>query len=157
MAVTTNPYKTWTPTNEDSGEDTLGLTPQLLGVEISQRPLSDAAIRAGLPYKVFQRLYEHLNVPQSVLTDHLGISLSTLHRRKQEGSFKPVESDRLWRYLNLYSKAVDVLESEAAARHWLTTSKLALGGRTPLATAQTEIGAKEVENLLIRIEHGVFG
>ncbi|CAN5478416.1 type II toxin-antitoxin system antitoxin Xre [soil metagenome] len=156
MAVTTKPYKTWTPTSKDRGEDTPSLTPQLLGFDTTQRPLSDA-IRDGFPYGVFQRLHEHLNVPQSVLADHLGISLSTLHRRKSEGSFKPIESDRLWRYLNLYSKAVDVLESEAAARHWLTTSKLALGGGIPLAAARTEIGAKEVENLLIRIEHGVFG
>jgi uncharacterized protein (DUF2384 family) len=32
----------------------------------------------------------------------------------------------------------------------------ALGGRSPLDFAQTEPGAREVENVIGRLEHGVF-
>jgi uncharacterized protein (DUF2384 family) len=38
----------------------------------------------------------------------------------------------------------------------LHTELPALGWRTPIDFAQTEPGAREVENLIGRIEHGVF-
>ncbi|MDQ3459226.1 MAG: MbcA/ParS/Xre antitoxin family protein [Deinococcota bacterium] len=47
----------------------------------------------------------------------------------------------------------DALESAA---DWLRSENLSLGGRTPLEYADTEIGAREVENLLGRIEYGVY-
>jgi uncharacterized protein (DUF2384 family) len=34
---------------------------------------------------------------------------------------------------------------------------MALGGRSPFDMARTEVGAREVERLLVRFEHGVFG
>jgi hypothetical protein len=39
---------------------------------------------------------------------------------------------------------------------WFTSPKIPLDGKTPLECADTEIGAKEVEDLLGRLEHGVF-
>ena len=38
----------------------------------------------------------------------------------------------------------------------MTQPKRALGGLTPLRCCDTEIGAREVESLLGRIEHGFF-
>jgi uncharacterized protein (DUF2384 family) len=35
-------------------------------------------------------------------------------------------------------------------------SNRALGGVSPFEMAKTEVGALEVENLITRIEHGVF-
>jgi uncharacterized protein (DUF2384 family) len=32
----------------------------------------------------------------------------------------------------------------------------ALGGATPIEVAQTELGSREIENLVGRIEHGVY-
>ena len=43
-----------------------------------------------------------------------------------------------------------------AARAWFATPAPALGDRTPLDVSTTEIGAREVENLIGRLEHGVF-
>jgi hypothetical protein len=43
-----------------------------------------------------------------------------------------------------------------AARQWLRTPKGALGDATPLAFAATDVGAREVEDLIGRAEHGVF-
>jgi putative toxin-antitoxin system antitoxin component (TIGR02293 family) len=40
--------------------------------------------------------------------------------------------------------------------HWLNSPNHGLGGRTPLQMAQTEAGSREVENLIGRLEHGVF-
>jgi putative toxin-antitoxin system antitoxin component (TIGR02293 family) len=43
-----------------------------------------------------------------------------------------------------------------AAVEWLTTPQTALGDRVPLDLARTEIGAREVERLVGRLDHGVF-
>jgi putative toxin-antitoxin system antitoxin component (TIGR02293 family) len=49
-----------------------------------------------------------------------------------------------------------VLEDKDAAREWLHDGQVGLGGRTPIDMMRTEAGAREVESLLIRIEHGVL-
>jgi hypothetical protein len=43
-----------------------------------------------------------------------------------------------------------------AAMRWLTSSQKTLGDQTPLEHARTEIGAREVEERVGRLEHGVF-
>jgi putative toxin-antitoxin system antitoxin component (TIGR02293 family) len=53
-------------------------------------------------------------------------------------------------------KAIEVMESEEDARRWLTSPQFGLGGVVPLAYAETEVGAREVEDLLGRIEYGVY-
>jgi putative toxin-antitoxin system antitoxin component (TIGR02293 family) len=56
----------------------------------------------------------------------------------------------------LFTKAQEVLRGRENARLWFTSPKIALGGKTPLEYADTELGAREVEDLLSRLEHGVF-
>jgi putative toxin-antitoxin system antitoxin component (TIGR02293 family) len=52
--------------------------------------------------------------------------------------------------------AIEVLESEAAALHWLKRPQIGLGGRVPLALLSTDPGRDQVEKLLLRIEHSVY-
>ena len=66
------------------------------------------------------------------------------------------ESDRVVRFARLMGKAIKVMESEEAARKWLNSPQVGLGGALPLEYAATEVGAREVENLLSRIEYGVY-
>lgn len=56
----------------------------------------------------------------------------------------------------LMEKALKVFGSIKEAREWLNSSQFGLGGAVPLAYAGTETGAREVENLLGRIEYGVY-
>ena len=51
---------------------------------------------------------------------------------------------------------MEVFKDEGLARKWLKEPAWALGDVAPLAYADTELGSKEVEELLGRIEHGVF-
>jgi putative toxin-antitoxin system antitoxin component (TIGR02293 family) len=53
-------------------------------------------------------------------------------------------------------KALSVLGGIDEARQWLNSSQLGLGGAVPLDYAETELGAREVESLLGRIEYGVY-
>lgn len=113
-------------------------------------------LRNGLPVAELEALQASLAVPIEKLIPMLGLSKATFHRRKAEGKFSPAESDRLVRFARLMGRASEVLESEENARHWLTSPQFGLGGAVPLQFAESEVGAREVEDLLGRIEHGVY-
>ena len=113
-------------------------------------------LRVGLPMQELNDLQASLDVPMDKLFPILGISKATFHRRKAEGRLDQAESDRVVRFAKLMGKAIEVMESEENARQWLTSPQFGLGGAVPLEYAETEVGAREVENLLGRIEHGVY-
>jgi putative toxin-antitoxin system antitoxin component (TIGR02293 family) len=54
------------------------------------------------------------------------------------------------------SQATGVFDSESSARAWLTRPQIALAGFVPLELADTGAGIREVENLLGRIDYGVY-
>ena len=118
-------------------------------------PLADA-VRSGLPADRFDALLGALAVPTAELAAALHLSPSTLSRRRRQGRFDVVESDRLVRLAAIVAHAVRVMEGVEGARDWMTSPARALGGETPLAYASVEPGAREVDRLLTRIEHGVF-
>jgi putative toxin-antitoxin system antitoxin component (TIGR02293 family) len=113
-------------------------------------------LQAGLPIKELVELQGCLDVSMEKLALKLGISKATLHRRKAQGRLGRAESDRVLRYARLMGKAVEVFESEENARRWLTSAQFGLGGAVPLDYAETEVGGREVEDLLGRIEYGVY-
>jgi putative toxin-antitoxin system antitoxin component (TIGR02293 family) len=113
-------------------------------------------IHAGLSFRAVQNLQKALDVPMEKVASVLGMSRATLHRRKIQGKIDKEESEKLVRYQRLLKKAEDVFGGATAAREWLTNKQAGLGNAVPLEFAKTEIGAREVENLLGRIEYGVY-
>lgn len=115
-----------------------------------------AAVKAGLDPRVFVDLARRLGVSEARLADVAGIAPTTLARRKRAGALSPEESDHVLRLAALLERASRVFGDEADAADWLGAPNLALGGIAPLAFADTELGAREVDDLLGRIEHGVY-
>lgn len=114
-------------------------------------------MEVGLPVRELTDLQASLAVPADRLAPMLGISKATFHRSKGAGSkLNSAVSDRVVRFARLMGKAVEVMESEEIARQWLNSPQFGLGGAVPLDYAKTEVGAREVENLLGRIEYGVY-
>ena len=113
-------------------------------------------IRKGLPVEAFFQLQEKLGVGTPQLAEVVGIPVRTLQRRKDEGRLTKEESDRLDRVRKLMTQATGVFESENSARAWLTRPQIALSGFVPLELADTGAGIREVENLLGRIDYGVY-
>ena len=114
-------------------------------------------IEEGVRYALLGKLQKALRLPLKNLAQALQIPMRTLSRRREEGVFSPTESERLLRLASLYDMAVDLFAGDAeAARRWLAAPRPALGGCSPLEFARTEIGAREVEDLMGRLEHGVF-
>jgi putative toxin-antitoxin system antitoxin component (TIGR02293 family) len=133
----------------------IGRTSAIAGSKFTQLYLIQA-IQAGLPVEELIQLQNSLEVPMEKLVPLLGISKPTFHRRKAEGRLGPGESDRVVRFARLLGRAIEVLESEENARQWLMSPQFGLGGAVPLEFAATELGAREVEDLLGRIEYGVY-
>ncbi|HXT12305.1 MAG TPA: antitoxin Xre/MbcA/ParS toxin-binding domain-containing protein [Candidatus Angelobacter sp.] len=116
-------------------------------------------IRAGLSILELEHLQAGLEVSNDTLAPMLGISRATIHRIKGKGREKrldPAVSDRVVRFARLMGKAIDVFGSRDDARKWLSSPQFGLGGAVPFDYATTELGAREVEDLLGRIEHGVY-
>jgi putative toxin-antitoxin system antitoxin component (TIGR02293 family) len=112
--------------------------------------------RAGLPYDALESLQERFGLAREEMASTLRVPLRTLARRKQAQRLSPGESDRLVRLARIAAHAAEVLGSDEKAGHWLHRPNRALGGETPLELVDTEIGAREVEAVLGRIEHGEF-
>jgi len=117
-----------------------------------------ARIEAGLPVREFDALRALLGLSVEDLARRVRISVATLSRRRRSGAVLDAEhSDRILRFARLYRLAVDLYDGDhEAARIWLARPARALGGKTPLDFAGTEAGAHEVENLIGRLEHGVY-
>jgi putative toxin-antitoxin system antitoxin component (TIGR02293 family) len=113
-------------------------------------------LHLGLPIEELDRLQASFAVAKDKLALMLGLSKATLRRRIDSGRLTTSESDRVLRFARLMGKAVEVLESEDNARKWLNSPQIGLGGAVPLHYAETELGAREVEDLLGRIEYGVY-
>jgi putative toxin-antitoxin system antitoxin component (TIGR02293 family) len=116
-----------------------------------------ASIRKGLPFSALETLEIALGVPRKELAGVLSIPVSTLTRRRREGGLHVDESDRVLRIARLYDLAVAMMQGdEDAASVWLRTPQNSFDSETPLFRAGTELGARQVEDLIGRLCHGVF-
>jgi putative toxin-antitoxin system antitoxin component (TIGR02293 family) len=114
-------------------------------------------IERGFSFDALLRLEFNSGVSLALLASVIGIPERTLARRKALGKLEPDESERLLRISNLFEKSVELFEGDvAAAVNWLTSPKKALNRQTPLLYARTELGAREVEDLIGRLDHGIF-
>ncbi len=114
------------------------------------------SIRQGLRFGELETLQEQIDLPLEQLARKLAISRSTLHRRKSAGRLSSDESDKVMRFARLLEHAVKVFGSLTNARAWLKHPQRGLGGAIPLDYAETEVGAREVDNLIGRIDYGVY-
>ena len=129
----------------------------LLGLDAFDAGTILRRVSNGLSYRSYEVFRKNLGFSSERLLNILDIPRRTLLRRKQEGRFSPAESDRLVRLSRLVAKAVLLFEGNRdAALEWLSTPRAALGGATPFALAASEVGGREVEALIDRLEHGVF-
>ena len=113
-------------------------------------------IHQGFRYAELDALRDRLGLSARDMSNLINIPERTLARRRQSGRLSPVESERVLRLERLFALAAGMLRDEEAVQRWLNAPKKALGGKTPLTYADTEVGAREVENLIGRLRHGVF-
>ena len=91
------------------------------------------------------------------LAASLSISPATLRRRKKAGYFNTKESDTLYRFITVYSAAIEVFSrDQLAVSIWLQSSVRGLGWKKPIDLLSTSVGSDAVTTILGRLEYGVF-
>jgi putative toxin-antitoxin system antitoxin component (TIGR02293 family) len=113
------------------------------------------AVEAGLPLAVLAKVVQHVagsDVAAQALKYRI-VPKATLHRRKERLSLE--ESERLERMARVTALAEQVWEDEALAREFLASAQPQLGGETPLDLARTDLGARQVEELLMKLEYSL--
>lgn len=147
-------FRDWIGAVNGGGENAYLL---LLDFEPTDNAALVARVEEGFPYRALERLRCNVGLSREALGDLVQIKPRTLDRRKEGGRLRPEESDRLLRAARVFGGTIALFEGDAdAARTWLSSPQRALGGAVPLMMARTEVGAREVENLVGRLEHGVF-
>ena len=114
-------------------------------------------VRRGLPFRAFEAVTANYGLPRPAVSQLMGTPERTLARRKHGTRFEAGESDRLVRLARIAALAEDVLGSRDKAGQWLQKGNRGLGGTTPLAHLDTDLGVVQVEQILGRIGHGIVG
>ena len=128
----------------------------LLGIKSYDTLKLREQVEKGLSYKAFERLQGNIVLSLKRLAELIRIPPRTLARRKEQGRLLPDESDRLLRLSRIFAESLELFEGDFhAARTWLFTPQPALGGGIPIEFSSSEVGAREVENLIGRLEHGI--
>lgn len=128
-----------------------------LGLKASSSGELIRQIQRGFSFRALLDLQTRVGVPMAEIASIINLSPRTLARRKSSGRLSADESEKLLRLSAVFEQAVDLFEGDqAGALKWLTAPRKEFENETPLAYSRTELGAREVEDLLGRLEHGVF-
>lgn len=112
------------------------------------------AIREGFPPAVVKELMRACDLTLKELASSLDLSVRSLQRRQRSGRLASFESDRLYRLARIAALAHEYLGDHERAARWLKRPNRALRGLAPISAIDTELGARQVENILGRIAYG---
>lgn len=150
-----------------NGNNTLRSTVEFLGGASLFKHRLGTALDAhemllhGLPGEALTHLVETLRVfrvTDEALEKAFGMSLRTFQRRK-EAPAKPLnreQSGRTWKFAEILARATELFGSQEEAERWLGRPAMALNRHRPIDLLTTPAGVELVEDLLGRIEYGVY-
>lgn len=127
---------------------------QILGRSLSSEEDMRRAIRDGFPPRVIDKVMRASGLTLKELASALDLSPRSLQRRRRTGRLAQYESDRLYRLARIIALADEFLGEHEKAVRWLKRPNRALGGIPPVEALDTELGARQVENILGRIAYG---
>jgi len=126
---------------------------------LAERPMHEVVskIRKGLPAIMLDQVAEALGISATALAKKLGIASRTLTRKQSSGAPLSVEaSEKVLRVARVRNLAHTLFATDAAISNWLSEPETALNDVAPLDLLDTELGAREVENVLQALAHGQF-
>lgn len=114
-------------------------------------------VRGGLPFGMLDEVAAAAGVGRLAMAAVIGLSPTTLARRRRSGTLTTEESDRLVRMARLVGMTYELMRGDGeVARRWLKEGHELIEGESPLERASTEVGGREVEQLIGRLRHGIF-
>lgn len=137
--------------------DTNMTTQHFLGAKIPERDPMQLmkALQAGLPSTSLNRFKQATELADHDVAKLLHIGGRTLTRVRASKCRLPADlSDRLYAIASVYAQAEQVFGQRKTAIGWLNEPQVALAHRPPREFLSTELGRRQVTELLNRIEHG---
>jgi putative toxin-antitoxin system antitoxin component (TIGR02293 family) len=117
--------------------------------------LAQVVVTGALPLEVLDDLLDAGFT--STELGELVINPRTLrHRRTRGEALAMEEAERAVRLARMLATAEAVLGDRPTAWAWLRETNMALERARPIDLLKTEIGARAVEETLVRLEHGLF-
>lgn len=114
-------------------------------------------VRGGLPFATLDEVAAAAGIGRLAMARVIGLPPTTLARRRESGALTTEESDRLVRVARLVGMTYELMRGDGnAARRWLKEGHELLEGESPLERASTEVGGREVEQLVGRLRYGTF-
>jgi putative toxin-antitoxin system antitoxin component (TIGR02293 family) len=114
----------------------------------------EQAVIDGLPIRSLDETAEYVSASTrdvSALKDRL-VPRATRSRRER---LKPAEGEKVERLARLMALAEAVWENRDDARAFMNEEHPRFEGRTPIELADTELGARRVEDLLMKLEYSL--
>jgi putative toxin-antitoxin system antitoxin component (TIGR02293 family) len=126
-----------------------------LGREVHTPEELRRAVESGLPIEALEHAVRHVagEGPDVTALKHHMVPREPLPRRGQWLSREA--SEHLERLARMAALAEVVWEDPALAREFLLSPQPQLGGARPVELAPTDGGARQVEALLIKLEHSL--
>ncbi|HET8692642.1 MAG TPA: antitoxin Xre/MbcA/ParS toxin-binding domain-containing protein [Steroidobacteraceae bacterium] len=129
---------------------------RILGLKPSVRSVADIAeaVESGLPKLSLERVVERAGIegPARAKLMQRVVPAATYKRRHR---LKLVESEKTERLARVIALAEMLWDDEAEARRFLSTPHPELNGRKPIEAALTELGARQVEDIVNRALYGL--
>jgi putative toxin-antitoxin system antitoxin component (TIGR02293 family) len=112
-------------------------------------------IRGGFGFAQVAALAKEAGVATDDLISFGIIPRRTFTHSKRNQRFTPAQSARLARFFRVQQKAKGTFGTAEKAMQWLKRSTKPLQDNAPINLLDTEEGARLVEDLLTRIDHGI--
>lgn len=125
-----------------------------LGTSIRSMQELRVTVERGLPVASLDHVARHvaLNDRDAAEIKYRIVPKTTLARRTR---LTLEESERLERLARITALAEDVWESDALAHEFLHSPQPQLGDARPIDLARSDLGAREVETLLMKLEYAL--
>lgn len=129
--------------------------PAVLRVEIGSLMELRAAVERGLPVRSLHLAVRRITTSRKDAAGltHSIVPRTTLHRRTTRLS--KAESERLERLARMTALAEEVWEDADHAHEFLLSEQPQLGGQRPVDLTGTDVGTREVEDLLFKMEYSL--
>lgn len=116
------------------------------------------AIRAGIPYTLFDLIQNYSPFSENDWANFLGVSTKTLQRYKatSEHHFKPMHSEKIIEVAEVTKLGLEVFGNLEKFKLWLITPNYALGSLKPLELLEDSYGKELIIGELTRINHGIL-
>lgn len=127
---------------------------------MSKEPVSTldflAVSNSGITMQSAINLASILDIPMKDMADLLNVSYKTISRKKNTDLLDELSSSLIIEIAGTIATGLALFEDAEKLRRWLKKENKALMGKKPIELLNTPTGIKLVNNILHRIEEGIY-